>query len=113
MAEHYRTLDEKKVQYQPFDIIEKDGDEHQIKGVPGPDTIIDKGDIIMIFDGQRREQIYRNQRLRCHGSPIITGVSSGIGKALAEAALKADEVLGIGRRSCEAIESHGRANFFK
>ena len=40
------------------------------------------------------------------GRLIITGVSSGIGKALAEAALKAGyEVLGIGRRSCEAIES--------
>ena len=48
------------------------------------------------------------------GRLIITGVSSGIGRALAEAALKAGyEVLGVGRRSCEAIESHIGANFFK
>ena len=48
------------------------------------------------------------------GRLIITGVSSGIGKALAEAALKEGyEVLGIGRRSCEAIESHGRGQFFQ
>jgi len=48
------------------------------------------------------------------GRLIITGVSSGIGKALAEAALKAGyEVLGVGRRSCEAIESHHRGQFFQ
>ncbi len=48
------------------------------------------------------------------GRLIITGVSSGIGKALAEAALKAGyEVLGVGRHSCEAIESHHRGQFFQ
>mgnify|MGYP003342004061 CR=1 FL=1 len=48
------------------------------------------------------------------GRLIITGVSSGIGKALAEAALEAGyEVLGVGRRSCDAIESHARGQFFQ
>ena len=48
------------------------------------------------------------------GRLIITGVSSGIGKALAEEALKAGyEVLGVGRRSCEAIDSHNRGQFFQ
>lgn len=47
------------------------------------------------------------------GRLIITGVSSGIGKALAEAALEAGyDVLGVGRRSCDAIEHHARAYFF-
>jgi benzil reductase ((S)-benzoin forming) len=48
------------------------------------------------------------------GRLIITGVSSGIGKALAEASLEAGyEVLGVGRRSCDAIESHARGQFFQ
>jgi len=48
------------------------------------------------------------------GRLIITGVSSGIGKALAEAALEAGyEVLGVGRRSCGAIESHECGQFFQ
>ena len=48
------------------------------------------------------------------GRLIITGVSSGIGKALAEAALEAGyEVLGVGRRCCDAIESHTRGQFFQ
>lgn len=48
------------------------------------------------------------------GRLIITGVSSGIGKALAEAALQAGyEVLGVGRRCCDAIEGHTRGQFFQ
>jgi len=48
------------------------------------------------------------------GRLIITGVSSGIGKAIAEAALEAGyEVCGVGRRSCDAIESHTRGQFFQ
>jgi len=47
------------------------------------------------------------------GRLIITGVSSGIGKALAEAALEAGyDVLGVGRHSCDAIERHARGLFF-
>ena len=30
-------------------ILQKEGEEHHIKGVPGPDTLINDGDIIMIF----------------------------------------------------------------
>ena len=50
---HGRTLQDiglrKKYNINLVTLLKKDGDEHQIKGVPGPDTIIDKGDIIMIF----------------------------------------------------------------
>ena len=47
------------------------------------------------------------------GRLIITGVSSGIGKALAEEALAAGwEVDGIGRNSCEAIDRHENGTFF-
>ncbi len=48
------------------------------------------------------------------GRLIITGVSSGIGKALAEEALAAGwEVDGIGRNSCEAIDRHENGTFFQ
>jgi Trk K+ transport system NAD-binding subunit len=30
-------------------LLKQEGEEHHIKGVPGPDTVIDEGDIIMIF----------------------------------------------------------------
>jgi len=48
------------------------------------------------------------------GRLIITGVSSGIGKALAEAALALGwEVDGIGRHSCDAIDRHENGTFFQ
>ena len=48
------------------------------------------------------------------GRLIITGVSSGIGKALAEAALaQGYEVLGVGRRSCDALEGEAGGQFFQ
>ena len=48
------------------------------------------------------------------GRLIITGISSGIGKALAEAALAAGwEVDGIGRRSCAAVDQHPNGRFFQ
>ena len=50
---HGRTLQDiglrKKYNINLVTLLKKDGGEHHIKGVPGPETIIDNGDIIMIF----------------------------------------------------------------
>jgi trk system potassium uptake protein TrkA len=50
---HGRTLEDiglrKKYKVNLITVLKKSDDGHHIKGVPGPDTVIDEGDIIMIF----------------------------------------------------------------
>ncbi|MGB1152332.1 MAG: TrkA C-terminal domain-containing protein, partial [Schleiferiaceae bacterium] len=50
---HGRTLEDiglrKKYTVNLITVLKKSDDGHHIKGVPGPDTVIDEGDIIMIF----------------------------------------------------------------
>ena len=50
---HGRTLEDiglrKKYKVNLITVLKKSDDGHRIKGVPGPDTTIDEGDIIMIF----------------------------------------------------------------
>ncbi len=50
---HGRTLQDiglrKKYNINLVTLLKQEGEEHHIKGVPGPETVIDEGDIIMIF----------------------------------------------------------------
>lgn len=50
---HGRTLEDiglrKKYKVNLITVLKKSEDGHRIKGVPGPDTVIEEGDIIMIF----------------------------------------------------------------
>ena len=50
---HGRTLQDvglrKKYNINLVTLLKQEGEEHQIKGVPGPETVIEEGDIVMIF----------------------------------------------------------------
>ena len=50
---HGRTLQDvglrKKYNINLVTLLKQEGEEHHIKGVPGPETVIEEGDIVMIF----------------------------------------------------------------